>query len=444
MEPELAVVFEAVGSIDDLYRAVAHIPGMEWLAEFEGEDLAPDEDFYRLDKPDRNLTQTAYLVMSDRQAVEELLRLWRLYEEDEKARFPYGLGRFRELFKILHQVRLWGAADRLRETGLIDEWRDRLAWGTERLVAQVELWFRSRHEDRQRQLDKLRRRLDQTGGRLVGQAVVVPEIAYHACLIEVPRRTAEQLTAGEEVELLRAEEVMFFRPVAQVALPEPEQGPADEKAPALEVPPPTEAPVAALLDSVPLAGHELLRDRIVLDDPDDWAAVVPAGDRYHATGMASLILHGDLAAGGEPMSRRLYVRPVLRPRREALGLREEFPDDVLYVDLLERAVRRLFEQEGEELPAAPDVVVVNLSFGDRWRPYAGMVSPLARLLDWLAWKYGVLFIISAGNAGDALDIELACSAEEFQQLDAAERQRLAWQCIQDQAHLRRLFPPPSR
>jgi len=41
--------------------------------------------------------------------------------------------------------------------------------------------------------------------------------------------------------------------------------------------------------------------------------------------------------------------------------------------------------------------------GIRDRPFLGALSPLARLLDWLSWKYGVLFVVSAGNYVDPID-----------------------------------------
>jgi subtilisin family serine protease len=438
VEPELAVVFEIIGTVEEFYRAVEKVPGMEWLGEYEERDLAPDEDFYSTADPEKRLTPTLFLVMTDRRAVEELLRLWALYREDEKARFPRGLAKFRQVFQLLREVRPWGPRDRLRETGLEADWRDRLSWGSENLVAQVELWYRRSEEDRRRQVEALRRRLGREGGRLIGQAVEIPSIAYHAQLVEVPRAVAESLLAGDEVELVKAEEVMFLRPLAQVALPGGDRAPAPEEAPPVPGAAPGADPIVALFDGMPFVGHQQLRGRLLVDDPDGSDAAVPAADRLHGTAMASLILHGDLSAAGPPLPRPLYVRPLLRPTDTGA---EEFPENELYVDLLHRAVRRLFEGEGDEPAVAPGVVVVNLSIGDRWRPYEGLVSPAARLLDWLAWKHGVLFVVSAGNAGAELDLGLDCTREEFNRLSAEEMQRLVWRCIHSQAHLRRLFAP---
>lgn len=58
---------------------------------------------------------------------------------------------------------------------------------------------------------------------------------------------------------------------------------------------PTEPPIAGVLDGLPLANHVLLSDRIIIDDPDDWAQNYQASHRRHGTAMTSLIIHGDLS-----------------------------------------------------------------------------------------------------------------------------------------------------
>lgn len=44
--PEFVVVFETIGTIENFAKAVAKIPGLEWLLESALEQIAPDEDFY--------------------------------------------------------------------------------------------------------------------------------------------------------------------------------------------------------------------------------------------------------------------------------------------------------------------------------------------------------------------------------------------------------------
>ena len=72
------------------------------------------------------------------------------------------------------------------------------------------------------------------------------------------------------------------------------------------------------------------------------------------------------------------------------------PDELL-VDLVHRSFHRMFEGDGEHPPAAPSVRVVNLSIGDPAREFIRRLSPLAKLLDWLAHRYNVIIVVSTGN-----------------------------------------------
>lgn len=441
VEPELALVIETVGSVDRFRNAVAKIRGLEWLTEAD-EPQEAGEDFHRKGRKGEALGGSLYLVMTNRRALEELLSLWQRYERDEKAKFPAGLAPLRNAFRYVRTIRPWGPQDRLQ--WVLDDWRDRLEWGTPMVRAQVELWFRASEAARERQLEELAVRLRRSGGRLIGRTVVIPEIAYHACVIEVPREKAAEIVDGEEVELVRAEGVMFFRPVGQVAVPVR----GEEAAAGVEGAPAAPAaelePVVTVLDGLPLEGHDLLRGRLRIDDPDGWAEDTPVEARHHGTAMASLVVHGDLSqtGGQEPLARPVYLRPLLRAVDAGpLGVREAIPEDVLEVDLVHRAVRRILTGEGGEAPTAPETLVVSFSIGDPSRLFDQQVSPLARLIDWLAWRHGLLFVVSAGNPDCARRLELSCSREELRQLQSVELRRHIWQVIVEQSHLRRLLSP---
>ena len=163
-----------------------------------------------------------------------------------------------------------------------------------------------------------------------------------------------------------------------------------EPAPADDVP-----PIAALFDGIPVLGHRLLSGRVVLDDPDDLDARSVVPERRHGTEMASLILHGDRNLGEPPMARRLYVRPVLYAPGE--GAPERTQPDRLLIDTIYRAVLRMKAGDPEGAATGPDVFLVNLSLGDENRPFTGPMSPWGRLLDYLADRFGILFLVSAGN-----------------------------------------------
>ena len=164
-------------------------------------------------------------------------------------------------------------------------------------------------------------------------------------------------------------------------------------------------PRIALLDGVPFQNHDALAGRLSIDDPDDFESGYPLAARSHGTAMASLIIHGDLSVPEIPLDRKVYVRPIMRheelPSDQYV---ERVSPDTLFVDLLHRAVRRILIGESSRPPVAPSVRIVNLSIGDRGRPLVRRMSPIGRLVDWLALEYNVLFIISAGNHVDPISI----------------------------------------
>jgi hypothetical protein len=244
----------------------------------------------------------------------------------------------------------------------------------------------------------------------------------------------------EHIALLRCNDVWLLRPVGQCAAPltgAPEQ--SEPTATVAELPDPDLPPTVALLDGVPLAGHSLLKDRLLIDDPDDFESAAPAQHRRHGTAMASLIVHGEIDAGEPPLRRRLYCRPIMVPDPGALRDREHIPEDTLPVDLVHRAVRRLFRGEGTMAAHAPEVCLINLSLGDHARPFLHTLSPWARLLDWLADQYGVLFIVSAGNHADSLELDVPWN--DWAGTDAEAREAAVLRAINRDARHRRVLSP---
>lgn len=55
----------------------------------------------------------------------------------------------------------------------------------------------------------------------------------------------------------------------------------------------------------------------------------------------------------------------------------------------------MFEGDNGGDPVAPSVRIINFSVGIADYHFAGKMSPLARMLDWLSNKYHVLFINSS-------------------------------------------------
>ncbi|ABZ83557.1 conserved hypothetical protein [Heliomicrobium modesticaldum Ice1] len=436
--PEQVLVLETVGSIDDFINAVKRIEGLEWMAELD-EKFDADDEFFLEEKPEKAIGGRVYLVLTNQQALRSLLSLWRQYLANPQVKFQHGQGKWKKLFQHLRDIRHWDSEDRLKDTGVEDYWRERLGFGEERVRFEVELWFRHQGIDQQRSERSLRVVVEELGGLIISRTLI-PEIQYHGVLAELPILQIQHILDRVDLRLLKCDQVMFFRPTGQAEIAYPDEDEVGE-----ETLPQTDAfitddePVVALLDGLPLENHPLLSGRIIVDDPDGWASEYEARERKHGTAMASLIINSDLEEGKPPLNRRIYVRPILKPLGFEGNRAEEMPIDCLPIDLVHRAIKRIFEGDGEEGPQAPRVKIINLSIADRNRPFDRVMSPWARLIDWLSWQYKVLILVSGGNQLDDLQIE--GSRQELQRLTAEELEEKVLQAVVRQARQRRLLSP---
>lgn len=433
LEPEQILVAEILGELPDFIKAVQRIPGLEWLAEFAEDERYMDNEFAVVSSDGRRkpAPQQLFILASDQQAWRQLLSMWQRFQQGQP--FERGRAQFRHLFEHLRDLREWSDADRLTRAGAAEAWlRDLTDLGERPVPFEVELWFRDAEERQRAARDKIDAELRAANGRVL-QELVVPEISYHGILGEAPARRLVEAARLHEVRWLRTEGVRLFHPVGQAVAP----APADHELQAgvaVEARLPDQEPRVALLDGLPVENHALLAGRLVVDDPDNWAALTPAAERVHGTAMASLAIHGDLSDRRPPSRGRIYLRPILRLEAPAwvADRREEMPADRLVVDLVYSAVARMLE--GDEA-VAPAVRVVGLSVGDGSQQFDRFLSPWARLLDWLAFRYRVLFLVSAGNhltpIGVPGDIDLDDPAElqeevlDFLRRNALSRRLLA-------------------
>ena len=442
-DPSLVIVLDLAGSVEEFYKTVNKVEGLEFLAEMAGDEIDPDDDFYKLDSKQKrskgSLERSLYLVMSNARAVDQMVSLFGRWKEDPSAKFEWGLGRFKGVFSQLLDLRRWGPEDRVRETGLVERWQETLDIVGDSLSSvrvEIELWYRSDRGQRRASEQGIREIIAGCGGQVIHQAKL-EEIGYHALLAELPRQQVEAVVrqGPQAIRLLMAEDVMFvspFEPMGVKAVP---------SVPGLELSFPPVAlkddkPRIALLDGVPFQNHDALSGRLSIDDPDDFESDYPMAARSHGTAMASLIIHGDLSAPGKPLDRKVYVRPIMCHEEDPFGQHvERVSPDTLFVDLLHRAVRRLFVGESGRSPVAPSVRIINLSIGDRGRPLVRRMSPVGRLVDWLSLEYNVLFIISAGNHVDPISIPAEAT------LDRESARAAALKSVHNRQIVRGILPP---
>ena len=438
--PEKALVLETIGPIQNFVNAVNKVEGLDWLGEFELDDIAPNHGFEDEKDSQKQLKGQLFLVMADQRGFQVLQNLFSNWLQNPDEKFPRGSAPLKHAFAHLHSIRPWDAQDRIRETGVFEDWEFRAQHGQEAVPFEAELWFRGYAERRQRAESYLRGVIEDLGGEVVQQCVI-PDIAYHGILGRIPVNRVSEIVAQRDVRLLQCDDIMHLRPVGQCAVGVPADlsetdALGEEGQPDL----PQREPLVGLFDGLPLTAHRLLDRRLIVDDPDGYESVYQARERVHGTAMASLICHGDLDEGGGPAGRPVYVRPIMQPRRGFDGqFCEAIPEGVLPVDLVHRAVRRLYEGEGGEPPVAPSVRVLNLSVCDRSRPLDRGMSSWARLLDWLSWKYNVLFVVSAGN--HTRDIELNVPRAGLGKLNEKDREKAVIEATAADTRHRRLLSP---
>jgi len=443
--PERMLVFETADSVKNFKKAISKINGLEFINDMLGDVIEPDGDFYELDKKGKHLGQSSYiyLTMSNQKALKKIKDYWDKYKDDETFPFPTGFAPLGYLFDQLKTIRFWDTHDRLYKTGIIENWEERIAEGQDVVPVEIELWFSSNAEVRAEKEARVRKLVKILNGKILTKCTI-DEIRYQSILVSIQANSIAQFIKDNksDIELLRCDDVMFFRPTGQCVTPvnlhDEEQESIDDTILNSDVDI-NDEPIIALLDGLPLANHTWIKDSIYIDDPDGWSTAYKPKDQVHGTGMASLIIRGDYLLDKPTVPRKLYCRPILKPEMTISNKTvERIPEDVLPIDLVHRAVRRMFEPENGVVEA-PTIKVISLSVADPNRLFEYQMSPWAKLLDYLSEKYQVLFVISAGNHPD--DLDLGVTNEEFNKRTSVEKESLILKSISDKTHLRRLMSP---
>ena len=446
IDPEQVLIFETIGSTDDFVTAIRNTEGLEWMSELVIDDIHPDDDFYEVNgsaHSPNSLLGKLFMTMTNKRALDEMLSLWERYSHNPNLQFIRGTAGFKSLFNNLKDIRRWDVQDRLNETGILQIWEDNLNMGTQVEKFEIQLWFYTSEEKRYEVQSDIIDIIKNVGGSII-TCSIIPEISYHALLVELPATEIQNIINSPTTILVRNHRIMFFRPTGQMCIniDDDETYEIEEKEiPSINQYLPKGAPVAALFDGVPLENHYYLSNRLIVDDPENYSENYEFQNRVHGTGMSSLIIHGDLNIIEDPISTPLYVRPIMKLRYWGDKKSEVVPDDILFVDLLHRAVKRIFDGDTDSEPIT-SIKVINLSIGDPSLLFYHSMSPVAKLLDWLSYKYKVLFIISTGNHCHTL--ELSEAFREFKNLTDNEKEKLIYsKIIKDQRNRRLLSPSES-
>jgi len=389
------LVFEVRGAIQNFFNAIRKIPGIEFI----------DEEEIEGDEQDRE--PTIYLLVPDAQALKEIASLWRRWSQNEIL--GIGFAPWRDVFATLRDIRPWGPQDRVQanERDIIAaEVADAMV-DDEPIRLEIELVFRIADVRANETEVNLMNSIIAAGGRVISRCRIA-DIGYHAILVELPAPSVQSIIDMSPASIAGLDLVMHIRP--QSAATRIEIGEAEdtiqEEWGAID-----HSPILALLDGVPVAQHTLLAGTLVVDDQFDLEPLAQVSDRHHGTAMASLIMYGDRNKMEQRLGRRIHMIPVL-------GSNDRFPDDRLIVDMIYQAV---FAMRAGNEPSAPDVLIINLSLGNARKPFQGRMSAWARLIDRLSYRFGILFVVSAGNHTEPFEVPGFANFSQFE--DATEAQR---------------------
>lgn len=413
LAPERLLVFELTGTILEFEKAVRLVPGLEFLGV---EDLEPDV----IDK-----RPSLYLMVPSDAALRNIVTLWQNWRRTGKV--PRRFSAWKAMLSQLRDIRRWGPQDRITEadTDILTAEAD---VGAANVRVEVELVFRPDGTEIE---GEARGSITARGGTIIS-AARIGGAGYHALLADIPTQALRDALLRRPNSLTMSDAVFQIRPqsVSQaVALEEVPEFPAGGS---VEL---AGEPIAAIFDGVPLAGHPRLAGTLSLDDPFALEALA-VGPRGHGTAMASAVVHGDLnQMWDRPLERRVHFVSMMYATPDPEH-RELFPDR-LPADMFEQAIVGM--REGAS-PTAPHVIIINVSLGDANKAFANRISGWARVVDYLASKYGILFVISAGNHLSALETPNV-NATQFEALTSQEKMRSALRASAAQIAMRRVLAP---
>lgn len=413
LAPERLLVFEVRGAIGAFASAIQRVPGLELIDE---EELATDES----DKQ-----PVAYLMVPDIRALRNLESLWRRWQNNQLIT---GETPWRDVFSLLRDLRPWGPTDRIQpfETNILGEEIFNRS-DADLIKLEIELVFRADSQNAINGEQEVRTAVAQRGGRIISRTRI-DQIAYHALLVELPVPFVREIIELSPEGIAGLEPVMHIRPQSlATAIVILDVDRMDTMSNVGEL----GSPILALIDGVPVASHPLLRRHLIVDDQFGLESTTPVSGRHHGTAMASLIIHGDRNQAAPALPRRIHVAPVL-------GASDKFPEDRLIVDMIYTAIIAM--RDGPE-PTAPGVIIVSLSLGNSRRPFHGQISAWARLLDHLSYRFGLLFLVSAGNSTDTFAVPAFPTRIAFEDASPETRAKATLSALGNIVADRRLFSP---
>lgn len=318
-------------------------------------------------------TDETLIVFLNEQAKQEFLRRLGRYQGGESGR-----GVSANVFHAIEEVATWQRQDRLGRTLRSEHWTDE-----EIKVVDVELWPRESNQLNRRECDQTVSWLREQG------AEVWDHLATDSISLVRVQLSGKVLDAILELETVRIVDLppSIYLETADYDL--------ELKNVTIEGPEESEATTIAILDSGVVSGHPMLAPAIG-EEMSFIPGKDPTDETGHGTAVGGFALYGDVE---KCVEERYFATPLRLLSGKVLSGDQNHYDRKLIASQVIEAVDYFHGQLGCR--------IFNISFGDRQQPYDGLhVRGLAAVLDELARKHDIVFIVSAGNFQGTDDVPI--------------------------------------
>lgn len=307
--------------------------------------------------------ETLVVFVSEQAKTEFLTRLARFQEG------MIGRGVSANVFHAIEGVGAWTREDRIGRSLKNCEWSEQ-----ELKVVDLELWPRDSSRANRREIEQtiewfIQQEAD-VWDRLVTDSVVLMRVQVRGAVLN-------QIL---ELETVR---VVELPPQLHLESTEYDLGIPDLTVESLDH---DNATAIAVLDSGVIGGHPLISETLA-EEESFIDGIDPADDSGHGTAVSGFALYGDLE--------KCVTQRVFTPTLKLLSGKVLSGDGAEYDrKLIASQVIEAVNYFNGELGCR----IFNISFGDAQQPYDGKhVKGLAVVLDELARKHNILFVVSAGN-----------------------------------------------
>ena len=114
-----------------------------WITSIEMPAHRMDK-LWKLKGDNKSFRGRLFLVFPNQEALTQLQSLWQRWQSNQS--FERDLSKWKDLFSLLRDVRPWNVRDWLLETGVLNDWRERVTHNEETVPCKIEMWFRQDEE----------------------------------------------------------------------------------------------------------------------------------------------------------------------------------------------------------------------------------------------------------------------------------------------------------